>query len=183
MESKEDILSVREITNRDVELITNYWTTASSDLLLGMGVDLTKMPSRDQWISLLNEQISLPYKEKKSYCIIWQLDNVAIGHSNINKIIYGEEAFMHLHLWHSVERRKGVGTQLVRMTLPYFFENFKLKKLFCEPYALNRAPNKTLHKAGFKFVKDYVTTPGWINFEQKVNLWELSRKEFNSMNS
>ena len=64
------------------------------------------------------------------------------------------------------------------MTLPFFFENFKLKKLYCEPYALNAAPNKTLTKAGFNFVKKYSTIPGSISFEQEVNQWEMSYDSF-----
>ena len=44
-----------------------------------------------------------------------------------------------------------------------------LENLYCEPYALNLAPNGTLLKLGFKLVKQYETTPGSINFYQKVN--------------
>jgi RimJ/RimL family protein N-acetyltransferase len=64
------------------------------------------------------------------------------------------------------------------MTLPYFFQNFELKNLYCEPYALNPAPNKTLKKIGFQFVKQYVTIPGSLNFEQEVNRWELKFEDF-----
>jgi len=73
---------------------------------------------------------------------------------------------MHLHLWNAASRKKGIGSQLVKMSLKYFFENLKLKRLFCEPYALNPAPNKTLEKTGFDFVKEYITIPGAFNFEQ-----------------
>ena len=71
-----------------------------------------------------------------------------------------------------------MGTQLVKMTLPYFFKNLQLKKLYCEAYALNLAPNKTLEKIGFTFIKKYTTTPGFLNFEQEVNKWELSYEQF-----
>jgi hypothetical protein len=56
-----------------------------------------------------------------------------------------------------------------------------LKKLFCEPYALNPAPNKTLEKIGFEFVKEYITTPGWINFEQPVKLWMMDFEKFKTL--
>lgn len=171
-------LSVRELESKDIESIIEYWLGAEPAFLEGMGVDLSKMPSREAWESSLNEQLSQAIPDKKSYCIIWQLDGVAVGHSNINKIRFGEEAFMHLHLWRSDIRQKGMGAALVKMTLPYFFENYALKNLYCEPYALNPAPNKTLQKLGFHFVKTYVTIPGWLNFEQPVNLWELSRDQF-----
>jgi RimJ/RimL family protein N-acetyltransferase len=60
---------------------------------------------------------------------------------------------MHLHLWYPDKRIKGMGVQLVKKSLPYFFNNLHLKTLYCEPYALNPAPNKTLPKVGFEFVK------------------------------
>jgi [ribosomal protein S5]-alanine N-acetyltransferase len=122
---------------------------------------------------LLNES-----PEVKSYCIIWEVDRTAIGHSNINKIKPGIEAYMHLHIWTPEFRKRGFGTEFIRKSLPFFFETFNLKKLYCEPYALNDAPNRTLEKAGFAFIKNYITVPGWLNFEQPVNLWELSVEKY-----
>ena len=174
-------LSVRELSEQDIPLITHYWLSAAPDFLTSMGVDLTKMPSQAEWEKALLEQLSQTIPVKKSYCLIWQLDGQAVGHSNINKIQIGEEAYMHLHIWETGIRQKGMGTNLVKLTLPYFFECYRLKTLYCEPYALNPAPNKTLEKVGFQFVKKYVTTPGWLNFEQPVNLWEMSRDRFLSI--
>jgi len=130
---------------------------------------------------MLQEQIGQPYEKKGSYCMIWLLDDKPVGHSNINKIIFGEEAYMHLHIWDSSSRQKGMGSSLILLTLPWFFNNYALKKLLCEPYALNPAPNKALEKAGFSFVRKYTTTPGWLNFEQEVNLWEMSLEQYRSI--
>jgi RimJ/RimL family protein N-acetyltransferase len=82
---------------------------------------------------------------------------------------------MHLHLWKPGERKKGLGTAFVKQTLPFYFNNLQLKNLFCEPNAHNTAPNKTLEKVGFRFIKQHITTPGWLNFEQPVNRWVISR--------
>jgi len=172
------LLTVREIQEQDIPLITDYWLTADPMFMQSMGVDLTKMPAREEWIAMLTEQLSQLYEQKKSYCIIWETDGKAIGHSNINKIIFGEEAYMHLHIWYADERKRGLGTSFIKLTLPWFFEKYKLKNLYCEPYALNTAPNKILKNAGFEFLKKYVTTPGWINFEQPVKLWVMSADSF-----
>jgi RimJ/RimL family protein N-acetyltransferase len=104
-----------------------------------------------------------------------------MGHCNTNPTFFGNDAYMHLHLWNTDARQKGAGTTLVKMTLPYFFEKLQLKKLYSEPYALNPAPNKTLEKVGFELIKEYITTPGTINFEQPVKRWELSYERYKAL--
>lgn len=177
----ENTLSVREMQAGDVERIARYWVSASADYLRGMGADPAKMPGLDEWMQRLSVQLDQSYDQKQSYCLIWQADGRPVGHSNVSKIVFGEEAYMHLHLWESPFRKRGMGTALVRMTLPWYFENLHLKTLYCEPYALNPAPNKTLEKAGFRFVREYVTTPGFLNFEQPVKRWELSEADFRQL--
>ncbi len=168
-------LSVTEIQEPDIPHIVNYWLSASPDFLLGMGADPALIPEAGFWHEMLLSQVHTPYTEKQSYCIILRVDDKAVGHCNVNKIIFGQEAFMHLHLWNEETRRAGLGTKLVSMAIPYFSKNLQLNTILCEPYALNPAPNKTLEKLGFQFVREYVTTPGFLNFEQPVSRWELKK--------
>jgi len=171
-------IKVREIELKDIELIADYWLGSEPDFLMNMGVDLSKLPTRNGLIKMLTEQIDTSLKHKSSYALIWELDGKQIGHSNVNPVEYGKQATMHLHLWRSNNRKKGIGTELVRKSLPFYFERLKIGKLICEPYALNPAPNKTLEKVGFEFVKKYRTIPGSLNFEQEVNRWELTRVNY-----
>ncbi|HET9744103.1 MAG TPA: GNAT family protein [Chitinophagaceae bacterium] len=175
------LLSVREIQHHDIQPLSDYWFQSDPEFLVNMGVDLSKIPVREKWEQMLEQQIRQSYREKQSYCIIWLLENEPIGHSNINRIIFGEEAYMHLHIWKKHNRTKGMGLQFMNMTLPYFFRNMQLKKLCCEPYALNPAPNRTMEKLGFEFIREYITVPGWINYEQKVKHWELTYEKFKSL--
>ena len=172
------MLSVREIQERDIPSIIQYWMGADATFLQGMGVDTAKMPTREAWVEMLSDQIGKRYDQKISYCTIWEIDGEAVGHCNVTGIIFGEEAHMHLHLWKSATRRKGCGPSLVRLSLPYFFHNLELKVLYSTPYALNPAPNKALERAGFRFVKEYRGIPGSFSFEQQAMLWELSREMF-----
>jgi len=84
---------------------------------------------------------------------------------------------MHLHIWRKDKRKNGFGLDFLRLTIPYFFKNFKLEKLICEPYSENIAPNRALKKLGFELVRTYETTPGWISFRQTVNRYELKKKQ------
>ncbi|UKJ06498.1 GNAT family N-acetyltransferase [Solitalea lacus] len=177
----ENLLSVREIEQQDVELLVNYWTSAEPDYLKSMGVDLDKMPDQQQLVYLISAQLHHSYNEKQAYCIIWLIDGKPVGHSNVNKIVFGQEASMHLHFWNAENRHKGAGAQLVKMSLPYFFQNLQLKTLYCEPYSFNQAPNRMLEKVGFRMVKEYQTIPGALSFEQPVKRWELTYEAFKEL--
>ena len=173
-----EVLSVREIISDDIVKIADYWMNAEQAYLVSMGVEQGKMPGRNDLVNMLMAQIDSSYGEKNSYAIIWLSDGSPIGHSNINRIVYAEEASLHLHLWDQHNRKRGLGSILLKMSLPYYFRNFKLRKLYSEPYALNPAPNNTLKKLGFNLVKRYRTIPGSINFEQEVFRWELNADHF-----
>jgi [ribosomal protein S5]-alanine N-acetyltransferase len=172
-----NLLSVREIEPKDIAHIVDYWTNASDKHLLAMGVDVTKRRYPAELENMLTTQIQTPYQQKNSYCVIWELEGVPVGHCNTNPINYGKDAFMHLHVWIPLQRNKGYGVQFVKMTLPYFFNNLQLQELFCQPYALNPSPNKTIEKVGFDFVKEYITIPGPLAFEQPVKLWKISAEK------
>ena len=167
------MLSVRELHTSDILLIADYWINSPDEHLVGMGVDLKKVPPREAFIEMLENQLSLPIEKRNAYAIIWEFNGIPIGHCNTNPTEYGEQANMHLHIWSDENRRNKIGSELLKMTIPLFFKNLSLKRLYCEPYALNPAPNKTLEKLGFTFVKEYTTIPGGINFEQPVKQWVL----------
>jgi RimJ/RimL family protein N-acetyltransferase len=170
--------SVRELAEGDVDLIANYWSQADPGYLMGMGVDLSKLRSREDFLKTLTDQLKLPLQLRESYCTIWQDDKQAIGHCNVNQLVFGRQAYMHLHLWRLECRYRGLGVPLVRQSLKLFFGRLELQDLYCEPYALNPAPNAVLAKVGFNLTKQYVTVPGTINFEQMVNRWHMSRGQF-----
>ena len=169
---------LREMQKRDVDFIVNYFHSASPEFLLEMGADPGKLPSKNNWKELLFEQLKKPLENKEFYYIIWILDKEPFAHSNINGIKFGKEAYMHLHIWHSDKRRKGMGEYFIKKTLPYYFDNFQLEKLYCEPYSKNPAPNKILEKIEFQFLKEHWTTPGWISFHQSVNRWVMTKKKY-----
>ena len=170
--------NVREFEIRDIDLVLNYFLQADHAFLRGMGAEPSKMPSMAEWRQILLEDFEQSLIDKKFYYVIWEIDGVPVGHSNINKIIYAQEAYMHLHLWQTEQRGSGQGTYFIQESIARYFEKFKLQNLFCEPYALNPAPNKTLPKVGFDFVENYETTPGWINFHQLVNRWVLKKDKW-----
>tara|TARA_B110000093_G_C12781413_1_gene330681 strand:+ start:81 stop:638 length:558 start_codon:yes stop_codon:yes gene_type:complete len=174
-------LTVREIQAKEIEKIVDYFVNADTEFLKGMGADKSKLPKKKEWIEKLESEFKKSYAEKEFYYIIWLFDNQAIGHSNINNIEFGKSATMHLHLWNNDKRKSGLGLDFLRLTIPYYFRNFGLEKLICEPSSENIAPNKVLKNLGFELVRTYDTTPGWINFHQTVNRYELKKEQLETL--
>ena len=160
-------------------MVIKYWHSLSNSELLKFGADKTKFPKSNDWQQKLKDEIDKNAKQKQSYYLLWLLDEIPVGHSNIDKIKFGESAFIHLHLWKSNFRQKNLGFQFLQKTIPLFFKNFELEKLYCEPNSDNIAPNRVLEKLGFEFIKQSEKTPNWITFHQKVNEYMLNRNEVN----
>ena len=174
-------LTVKPLGHSDIHHIVNYWTKSEPAFLEAMGVDLSKLPEARQLKSMLISQLKLPIEERTAYCVIWFEKNQAIGHCNTNPTSFGQEAHLHLHIWNSTARKKGMGTELIKMSLPYFFNDLQLKTLWSEPYSPNEAPSKTLEKAGFEFIKEYQTIPGSYSSEQAVKQWKMTSSQFKAV--
>ena len=156
--------------------MADYFLNAAPDYLKSLGVDPTRVPERVQWQARFAQQFALPVEQREIVLVLWELDGKPAGFSSSDKIKLGEEAYMHLHILHPERRQKGNGAIFVRQTAKIYFEMLKIKRLFCEPYALNVAPNRTLQAAGFKYVKTHETVPGPMNFHQPVTRWMIERE-------
>lgn len=172
--SSEQEIEVRPFLGpQEYAMMIDYFVSAEKSFLRGMGVDPAKLPTRQEWLkqALLDHDRVLADKDR--FYLAWMYQGRQVGHSSVNKIKVGEEAFIHLHLWKPELRRAGMGVEFFKRSVNFFMREFRLKRLLCEPYAENSAPNKVLSKLGFRLIKRYRTVPGAINYEQDVNQYEL----------
>jgi len=160
--------------------VIDYFLGSDESHLRGMGVEPAKLPTAAAWEEILRADFERPFEQRRLFYVLWEVDGVPIGHSNVADIRYGEEAYMHLHVWKPEHRRRGSGTYFVRESARIYFERLELTRLFSQPYALNTAPNRTLAAVGFELVNTYETVPGWINFHQPVSKWVLTRERFDA---
>jgi RimJ/RimL family protein N-acetyltransferase len=168
-------LTVREMMSTEVDLIIDYFQNATPEHLETLGVDPTRLPPVDAWRDRLRRELALSADQRTMVLVIWLSDGQPIGFSTSDKIRFGEQAYMHLHVTESERRHQGIGVEGVRRSVDIYFERLKLKRLFCVPNAFNIAPNRTLQKAGFKYQKTHMTVPGPLNFHQAVTRWVIER--------
>jgi RimJ/RimL family protein N-acetyltransferase len=168
-------LTVREMMSSEVNIIIQYFQDSTPEHLETLGVDPSRLPPAQSWRERLQRECTLPIEQRAMMLVIWLSDDQPVGFSTSDKIRYGEQAHMHLHVTEPERRHQGTGVECVRRSADIYFERLKLKRLFCEPNAFNVPPNRTLQKAGFKYLKTHMTVPGPLNFRQAVTRWVMER--------
>ena len=63
-----------------------------------LGVDPTRFPPAAGWRERLHRECALPIEQRSVVLVMWLLDEQPIGFSTSDKIRYGEQANMHLHV-------------------------------------------------------------------------------------
>ena len=169
-------LRVREMQLAEVDLVIDYFHGSTAEHLEMLGVDPTRLPSRSQWRQMYELDFAQPIEKRRNVLVLWESDATPIGFSSADKIVYGAQAYMHLHVVEPNKRHSGFGEMCVRKSVEIYFDLLKLERLYCEPNAFNVAPNRTLQKAGFKYVKTHNTVPGPLNFHQAVTQWAYDRQ-------
>lgn len=176
-------LTVREMRLAEVGMRIDYFHDSSDEHLRAIGVDRRLLPERDAWFSIYEEDDTRPIHERVNYAVVWELDGDPVGFSSTDRIAFGEQAFMHLHLVDSSRRRSGLGTEFVMLTVQHYFRVLELERVFCEPNAFNAAPHRALQRAGFQFIRADECIPGPLNFPQVTIRWVMDRRRVEATTS
>lgn len=168
-------LSVRLMELDEVKIRIDYFHSASPEFLEQLGVDPARLPAPDDWLESYAQDYALPLEQRSQLQLLWSLNNQPVGFSSVDAIDFGKQANMHLHVLKGDNRNSGIGTRCVELSVSLYFDMLKLDRLYCQPYSFNIAPNRTLQKAGFKYIKTYNTVPSSLNFNQPVTQWMIER--------
>jgi RimJ/RimL family protein N-acetyltransferase len=166
---------VRPLRLEEVDVRIDYFHDASDEYLRQLGVDRALLPSRAAWRATYEEDFARPLAERETYNLAWELDARIVGLSSVDNFEVGGEAFMHLHIVDEPDRRGGLGTEFVRLSVAEYFRALDLRRLYCQPNAFNVAPNRTLQAVGFRYVFTKEMRPSTINFPQPITRWVLER--------
>ena len=168
---------VREMDLEETDFVIRYFHDSSPEHLSLLGVDPARLPSAETWREFYTKEYALAIEHRTTTLLIWLIDGTPIGFSTADKITFGSQASMHLHIVDPTLRGRGVGVEGVLRSAAIYFDRLRIERLYCEPNAFNTAPNRTLQKAGFSYLKTYTTVPGPLNFHQPVTRWLLTREQ------
>ena len=153
------ILLAREMSLEETPIIVEYFHSSTPEHLELLGVDPARLPTKETWAAAFKAQYGLPLESRRGFFVTWLADQRPIGFSSCDKIVFGHQANMHLHITDPTLRQQGFGAALVSQSVDIYFRELKIRQLFCEPNAFNIGPNRTLQRSGFKYVKTYKTVP------------------------
>jgi RimJ/RimL family protein N-acetyltransferase len=171
------VLVVREMELSEIDVRVDYFHNATDDHLRRLGVDRASLPSREAWRSSYAADRARPIRDRQSLALVWELDGKTVGFSSSDRIVFGVEAYMHLHVLEAEDRHKGLGTEFVKRSARPYFHVLELERLFCEPNAFNVAPNRAVQKAGFRYLFSHQAQPSPINFFQVTTRWVMDRAD------
>src|SRR5437867_6196066 len=170
----EDRLRVRDLLLDDVPLVNSYWANQTSADVDRMSLDPSKIPTPYIQVDTYRKLLALPFKERTSELLIWELNEQAVGMSSLRNIRYADYGEIHLQMIKPGFRRSGYGHRFFAMTLLECFRRFELSLIACEPSSRNPGPNRLLQKLGFAIARTYRTVPGPLNREHEVNRYEIT---------
>ena len=169
-------VSVREMHVSEVGIRIRYFHEASDDYLLALGVDRDLLPEPEAWLSFFERDYERPLTERAHYALVWELDGQMVGFSSLDHIVFGEEAFMHLHIVEHSWRRRGLGANFVKLSASKYFEVFELKLVQSRLKGLLRRsvagivhPNLRCHKQRLA-VNSALLYPGAYSFLILIHL-------------
>ncbi|MCO5144009.1 MAG: hypothetical protein M9962_13045 [Oligoflexia bacterium] len=167
---------VRPMEEDEVSFMLDYWQNCTPEDLERMGVDVKKIPLREIFKKNILDSFANPIEKTKSFYLTWYVGDVAIGFTSLKNIIYSESGEMHLHIWDVSSRGKGYGAVLFCKAALEFYRIFNLKKIICEPRAINPMPNGMLKKIGFPLVKTHEKASSELSLFCELNQYDINKE-------
>jgi hypothetical protein len=114
-------LTVRQMAINEVGIRIDYFHSASKDYLNKLGVDPAKLPSKDDWLRQYEMDAAQPLEKRLNVQLLWLGDDQPIGFSSADRIEFGEQANMHMHILDARNRKSGFGAECVRLSAALYF--------------------------------------------------------------
>jgi len=137
---------IRAMREEDVPKLVAYWHESSPDYLVQMGVDLTKLSSREATERKFLGAIAGD-GPRKHVAMVVELDGRLIAYTNAY-VDDEQTGYPHVHVLDPELRRHGLARQLFATVIRLYFEHYKLRKLILQTNPENVGVNAMLQSFG-----------------------------------
>jgi hypothetical protein len=92
----------------EMSIRINYFHEASDEHLRLLRVDRSLLPTRQAWRTFYQKDYARPIRERINYSLVWRRGGQVVGFRSTDRIDFGNQAFMHLHLSEAEQRNTGL---------------------------------------------------------------------------
>lgn len=176
MNEKEQ-MSAREMEEKDMASVVDYFLDTSKEQLAIDGIDELKIPNEEQLIDNLQQCLDSENKKKEQFNLLFERNGKTYGHCHLERVSKNKTAYFYFFYWQKAFRQVEIIDEWIDQSLSYFFEKHSLKTIYTELIPSDTYRNEVLTRAGFEFVKEHNIVGDSLRFEQTLNLWKLDRNK------
>ncbi len=165
-------ISIRKLLQSDIELICNYWFGQSPSYWTDLGVDITRLGTRENYCTKMNTDFDKSNGIQEIAIIL--LNGEPIGHHSLTHHIENESAIFHTHIWNSTHRKQGIATISYPKACLYFFQTLRLKKIIFKTPKINIGANRLKEKLGIKKISETIYDGPLLLKPLEANLYEIT---------
>lgn len=165
------MITVRNALPTDFEIIANYWTGNSEEYWKALGVDRSKISTKEEFLNRFAKTYSEVH-DLPMVCIICD-DGVPVGLHSVTHPIEYESAVMHAHIFSSTNRKKGISYYSYPQAIDLFIKKLNLKKIVFKTPKINIGANKAKLKLGIHCLGETVFDAPILFKPLEANLYEV----------
>lgn len=173
------LVSVRDLSEEDVDQITEYWFHSPPGYIEAMGIDPKKLLPEPEFAKYLIEKCTANRRlaTSKLNTLTITYKGKAIGSHTIDPVIEGDHGVFHAHIWSPELRGKGIALITYPRACEIFMERFDLKRILFKTPIQNIGAIRVKEKLGIRCIGEETVGFGILWDDTLAKVFELTRAE------
>jgi hypothetical protein len=168
-------LTVRDLEERDVGTIVDYWHQSTPEYLKSIGVDVRKLTSPEETRArILSSLAGPPAQRARAYFVVTGGGGM-VGYTNLH-LPTPHEGYAHVHVLQPGVRMKAVARFLFPAILRLFFASFPIRKVIFQTSPENGNVNRMLARSGLRPARVELAHPDGMARPGQFNVYEVPRE-------
>lgn len=169
-------LVIRDLDALDVPALVAYWHDSDPAYLHSIGVDLTKLTSREDTRQRFLSMTSPPAAERSRLTLVVATGGRPLAYSNLN-LKSPREAHAHGHVLDPELRNRGFASSLFPSLLAIVFGPLGIETLTFETSPGNQAINRLIQRFGFSPRRVRLAHPDGMSRPGELNVYVITKAD------
>jgi len=171
---------LRDIEESDVETLVNYWHNTDPAYLASIGVDLTKLASRDVTRTRFLSSLPGAQQPPERATFVVTCDGQLVAYTNLN-FKSMDEVYAHVHTVVRSTLAKALVYAYFPEMIKIFFKRFPITRLKMQTSPANQNINRFLAQFGLAPQRVHLATPDGMARPGDFNIYEIPRSAANQI--